>query len=99
MKAILIAMLVATSFGTLAHPGRTASDGCHYCRTNCSSWGVPANARHCHGFADEKKPEMIISKLNDLGNEHANWSQHAAGRSTIDHEHGHSHADEESHAH
>ena len=46
-----------------------------------------------------KKPEMIVSKLNNLGNEHANWSQHAAGRSTIDHEHGHSHAGEESHAH
>jgi hypothetical protein len=32
-----------------AHPGRTASDGCHYCRTNCDSWGVPWNTRHCHG--------------------------------------------------
>lgn len=32
-----------------AHPGRTASDGCHYCRTNCDSWGVPWNERHCHG--------------------------------------------------
>ena len=32
-----------------AHPGRTASDGCHYCRTNCDQWGVPWNVRHCHG--------------------------------------------------
>jgi endonuclease YncB( thermonuclease family) len=32
-----------------AHPGRTAADGCHYCRTNCSSWGVPENERHYHG--------------------------------------------------
>ena len=32
----------------LAHPGRTASDGCHYCRTNCDSWGVVWNQRHCH---------------------------------------------------
>ncbi len=32
-----------------AHPGRTAADGCHYCRTNCTYWGVPWNARHCHG--------------------------------------------------
>lgn len=32
-----------------AHPGRTASDGCHYCRTNCDSWGVAWNERHCHG--------------------------------------------------
>jgi len=32
-----------------AHPGRTASDGCHYCRTNCDKWGVAWNERHCHG--------------------------------------------------
>ncbi len=32
-----------------AHPGRTASDGCHYCRTNCASWGEVQGARHCHG--------------------------------------------------
>lgn len=32
-----------------AHPGRTAGDGCHYCRTNCDKWGVPWNERHCHG--------------------------------------------------
>lgn len=32
-----------------AHPGRTASDGCHYCRTNCDKWGEVWNARHCHG--------------------------------------------------
>ena len=33
----------------LAHPGRTAADGCHYCRTNCASWGEIQDARHCHG--------------------------------------------------
>ncbi len=32
-----------------AHPGNTAADGCHYCRTNCDKWGVPWNTRHCHG--------------------------------------------------
>lgn len=33
---------------SFAHPGRTAADGCHYCRTNCDKWGVPWNERHCH---------------------------------------------------
>lgn len=50
MKA-LIAAVVATFFlitQVYAHPGRTASDGCHYCRTNCGKWGVPWNERHCH---------------------------------------------------
>ena len=35
--------------GVFAHPGNTASDGCHYCRTNCASWGEVYGARHCHG--------------------------------------------------
>ncbi len=34
---------------TVAHPGGTAADGCHYCRSNCDRWGVPWNERHCHG--------------------------------------------------
>lgn len=44
----LFALFVFTSRAE-AHPGRTASDGCHYCRTNCDSWGVAWNERHCHG--------------------------------------------------
>lgn len=34
-----------------AHPGRTASDGCHYCRTNCDYYGVAWDERHCHNGA------------------------------------------------
>src|SRR3989338_5370333 len=32
-----------------AHPGNTATDGCHYCRTNCDKWGEAWGERHCHG--------------------------------------------------
>jgi len=32
-----------------AHPGNTAADGCHYCRTNCDKWGEAWGERHCHG--------------------------------------------------
>jgi micrococcal nuclease len=50
---ILVCLFLATSFFVFnqanAHPGRTSSDGCHYCRTNCDYWGVPWNERHCHG--------------------------------------------------
>ncbi|MFA7477780.1 MAG: DUF4214 domain-containing protein [Acidimicrobiia bacterium] len=31
-----------------AHPGRTDADGCHTCRTNCASWGLPTGDYHCH---------------------------------------------------
>ena len=51
VKTLIIALLLALVAPLLAsaHPGRTAADGCHYCRTNCARWGVPANQRHCHG--------------------------------------------------
>jgi hypothetical protein len=51
MKYTLLLAVVGLLFvasPALAHPGNTAADGCHYCRTNCSSWGVPWNTRHCH---------------------------------------------------
>lgn len=47
----LIVVLVVFLFSAeaKAHPGNTASDGCHYCRTNCAKWGEVYGARHCHG--------------------------------------------------
>lgn len=44
----LVILLVVASPAE-AHPGNTAADGCHYCRTNCDKWGVAWNERHCHG--------------------------------------------------
>jgi hypothetical protein len=56
--------LTNTSFA-FAHPGRTASDGCHYCRTNCDKWGVAWNERHCHGGgAVSSTSEKIDSATN-----------------------------------
>lgn len=31
-----------------AHPGNVSSDGCHFCRTNCDSWGYTYDTRHGH---------------------------------------------------
>ncbi len=49
---ITLLLLILFPFSVSAHPGRTAADGCHYCRTNCDRWGVPWNQRHCHGGGD-----------------------------------------------
>lgn len=54
IKGFLVSILAVIVLGFYAgvvdaHPGRTSADGCHYCRTNCDSWGVPWNERHCHG--------------------------------------------------
>ena len=43
--ALLVLFSVAPSWG---HPGNTAADGCHSCRTNCAKWGEVAGERHCH---------------------------------------------------
>lgn len=46
---ILVSICITWFSASLgAHPGRTAADGCHYCRTNCEKWGVEQDARHCH---------------------------------------------------
>lgn len=51
VAAVILALgvLSVTESASYGHPGRTAADGCHYCRTNCSSWGEAWNVRHCHG--------------------------------------------------
>jgi hypothetical protein len=54
-KAAFTALVVITLlyFGAVgiaeAHPGRTDANGCHTCRTNCSSWGLSDGEYHCHG--------------------------------------------------
>lgn len=65
MRAVGILLVLALS-STLAqaHPGRTANDGCHYCRTNCSSWGVPKNQRHCHYKAEPQELEEGLLKVS-----------------------------------
>ena len=60
MRLALLASLLITQ-ATFAHPGRTASDGCHYCRTNCGSWGVPWNERHCHGRVKDDPVEKLMN--------------------------------------
>lgn len=47
MTGFLALLLLAQTVN--AHPGNTAADGCHYCRTNCDKWGESWGERHCHG--------------------------------------------------
>ena len=51
--ALLVLFPVAPSWG---HPGNTAADGCHFCRTNCAQWGEVAGTRHCH---EERQPSRV----------------------------------------
>jgi hypothetical protein len=65
-KQIIAASLAILSLSfifpknSFAHPGNTASDGCHYCRTRCDYWGVPWNTRHCHRGSAYSPPAYSI---------------------------------------
>lgn len=49
IKIILLIMIFSLFLATTyAHPGRTDSSGCHYCRTNCAKYGLETGEYHCH---------------------------------------------------
>lgn len=70
LNIVLLSVFLSLTLPTFlyAHPGRTASDGCHYCRTNCSNWGVRYNTRHCHQAKSLPQPsEPIHSRYGEGG--------------------------------
>lgn len=52
LKVLVVMLTILTISLTInnvyAHPGRTDSSGCHYCRTNCAKWGLSEGEYHCH---------------------------------------------------
>jgi len=57
---LLLAFGILIPSIAFAHPGNTAADGCHYCRTNCDKWGVPWGERHCHRAKAVPQPSEPI---------------------------------------
>lgn len=56
-----------------AHPGRTNSSGCHYCKTNCSSWGLDDGEYHCHnGNTYTNSKGQLFSSDGSLINDNSN---------------------------
>lgn len=69
---IVFALVTTYPFSkSLAHPGNTAADGCHYCKTNCDKWGVAWNERHCHNTSkavSTRNSNQGSSDKSQLGN-------------------------------
>ena len=65
LEAAALLVVLATAWNAHGHPGRTAADGCHYCRTNCDHWGVPWDERHCHGgsLAASRETEVRVQPI------------------------------------
>ncbi len=58
---LFFVLLCMSPFLVLAHPGNTASDGGHYCWTNCASWGQVYGQRHFHGGSSYSAPSTYSS--------------------------------------
>ena len=48
LMLVTVLLLTIAVVPVMAHPGGTADDGCHFCRSNCSKWNVEVDKRHCH---------------------------------------------------
>ena len=58
--ALLALVIALTARPAGAHPGGLAADGCHYCRTNCATWGEVEGERHCHGDRQNARPRQNV---------------------------------------
>ena len=67
MKKLLVAfIIVLLTFPyfvstTLAHPGRTDSNGGHTCRTNCAKWGYKTGEYHYHNGGSSRSTSSTPS--------------------------------------
>ncbi len=77
---LLIVIFVLNSLTIFAHPGRTDSNGCHTCRTNCEKYGIEYGFYHRHNpvrpcfeervetiptLPKTKEPTPIVTKPTD----------------------------------
>ena len=77
---VCFAIMLLTSSNVYAHPGRTDSDGCHTCWTNCDKWGLSYGEYHCHNGG--KKQNYNNSQVQTHDN--SNYSIHENNNHTSD---------------
>lgn len=60
---LIIGIFIITPNYVYAHPGRTDSKGCHYCRKNCEDWGLNYNEYHCHNGNNNSNSNNNTNKI------------------------------------
>lgn len=58
----MIMIVILSPLYVEAHPGRTDSNGCHTCRTNCAKWGLSYGQYHCHGKTNSSTSSSNTNK-------------------------------------
>lgn len=61
-RLIMIMIVILSPLYVEAHPGRTDSNGCHTCRTNCAKWGLSYGQYHCHGRTNSSNSSSNTNK-------------------------------------
>lgn len=46
--SLIVVTIIFGPINVMAHPGGLDDNDCHYCRTNCSKWGLDTGEYHCH---------------------------------------------------
>lgn len=62
-----IVVVLAPGGEILSHPGGVNHLGCHVCRSNCETWGVPQDGLHCHEQRQGADEAVNSSAWNESG--------------------------------
>lgn len=77
LSVALLYLLLIMPIKVDAHPGRTDANGCHYCRTNCTKWGLSTGEYHCHNGSGSNSSSS--SSYNSTNSYNSNTSSNATG--------------------
>ena len=77
ISVALLYLLLIMPIKVDAHPGRTDANGCHYCRTNCTKWGLSIGEYHCHNGSGSNSSSS--SSYNSTNSYNSNTSSNTTG--------------------
>ncbi|WHY66764.1 GDSL-type esterase/lipase family protein [Neobacillus sp. SuZ13] len=68
-------MMLSIPLSAYAHPGRTDSNGGHYCWTNCEKWGLSYGEYHYPGGKSPSESPKESSKVKTISVKKSGWKK------------------------